>query len=153
VIETFIIGIPSFFIALEPNHKQFKGNFLVNVFKNVLPGAIIIIGNLLGVYIFASFFQFEAVENANQMISTVGILAATFAYWLVLVNVASPLNKLRTLIILFSFITSALSFIIFNDVFGLYPLDTSSVLLMLLLMETTYISFSIYRRSLIKFWP
>ncbi|HKL47995.1 MAG TPA: HAD-IC family P-type ATPase, partial [Candidatus Izemoplasmatales bacterium] len=153
VIETFIIGIPSFFIALEPNHKQFKGNFLVNVFKNVLPGSIIIIGNLLGVYIFASFFQFEAVENANQMISTVGILAATFAYWLVLVNVASPLNKLRTLIILFSFITSALSFIIFNDIFGLYPLDTSSVLLMLLLMETTYIAFSIYRRSLIKFWP
>lgn len=153
VIETFIIGIPSFFIALEPNQKQFKGNFLVNVFKNVLPGAIIIIANLLGVYIFASFFQFEAVENANQMISTVGILAATFAYWLVLVNVASPLNRHRTYIILFAFFTSALSFILFNDIFGLYPIDTSSVLLMLLLMETTYIAFSIYRRSLIKFWP
>ncbi|MGE4571496.1 MAG: HAD-IC family P-type ATPase [Candidatus Izemoplasmatales bacterium] len=153
VIETFIIGVPSFFIALESNNQQFKGNFLVNVFKNVLPGALIIIGNLLGVYIFASFFQFETNGNINQMISTVGIIAATFAYWLVLVNVTTPLNKLRTLVIALSFITSALSFIIFNDILGLYPLDTSSVLLMLLLMETTYISFSIYRRSLIKFWP
>lgn len=153
VIETFIIGIPSFFIALEPNNKQFKGNFLVNVFKNVLPGSLIIIANLLGVYIFASFFQFEADQNINRMISTVGIIAATFAYWLVLVNISTPLNKLRTIIILFSLITSALSFGIFHDMLGLYPLDTSSVLMMLLLMETTYISFSIYRRSLIKFWP
>ncbi len=153
VIETFIIGVPSFFIALEPNNKQFKGNFLVNVFKNVLPGALIIIGNLLGVYIFASFFQFETDGNINRMISTVGIIAATFAYWLVLVNVTTPLNKTRTLVIACSFITSALSFIIFSEMLGLYPLDTSSVLLMLLLMETTYIGFSIYRRSLIKFWP
>ena len=153
VIETFIIGVPSFFIALEPNNKQFKGNFLINVFKNVLPGALIIIGNLLGVYIFASFFQFETDGNINRMISTVGIIAATFAYWLVLVNVTTPLNKTRTLVIACSFITSALSFIIFSEMLGLYPLDTSSVLLMLLLMETTYIGFSIYRRSLIKFWP
>ncbi|QWB99313.1 HAD-IC family P-type ATPase [Mycoplasmatota bacterium] len=153
VIETFIIGIPSFIIALEPNNKQFKGHFLVNVFKNVLPGSLIIIANLLGVYIFASAFQFEVPENASQMISTVGILAATFAYWLVLVNVSSPLNKLRTLVIAFALITSTLSFVIFSDIFGLYPLDTSSFLLLLLLMETTYIAFSIYRRSLIKFWP
>lgn len=153
VIETFIIGIPSFFIALEPNNKQFKGNFLVNVLKNVFPGSLIIILNLLGVYIFANFFEFGAAENPNQMISTVGIIAATFAYWLVLVNVATPLNKLRTLIIVSSFILSALAFIIFNDMFGLYPLNTSSVLMMLLLMETTYIAFSIYRKSLIKFWP
>jgi len=153
VIETFIIGIPSFIIALEPNNRQFKGNFLLNVFKNVLPGSLIIIANLLGVYIFASAFQFEVPENANQMISTVGILAATFAYWLVLVNVSSPLNKIRTLVIGFALLTSALAFGIFSDIFGLYPLDTSSFLLLLLLMETTYIAFSIYRGSLIKFWP
>jgi cation-transporting ATPase E len=153
VIETFIIGIPSFIIALEPNNRQFKGNFLMNVFKNVLPGSLIIIANLLGVYIFASAFQFEVPENANQMISTVGILAATFAYWLVLVNVSSPLNKLRTFVIGFALITSALTFGIFSEVFGLYPIDTSSFLLLLLLMETTYIAFSIYRGSLIKFWP
>mgnify|MGYP000625105673 CR=1 FL=1 len=153
VIETFIIGIPSFFIALEPNHKQFKGHFLVNVFKNVLPGSLIIIGNLLGVYIFATAFKFVNVENTNQMISTVGIIAATFAYWLVLVNIATPLNKFRTMIIAFSFITSALAFGLFSDLFGLYPLNMSSILLLLLLMETTYIAFSIYRRSLIKFWP
>ncbi|MCF7923561.1 MAG: HAD-IC family P-type ATPase [Candidatus Izimaplasma sp.] len=149
VIETFIIGIPSFFIALQPNKAQFKGKFLKNVFKNVLPGSLIIIANLLGVYIFSSAF----IIVTEIEISTVGIIAATFAYWLVLVNVSSPLNKLRTLIIGFAFVTSAICFIIFGDFFKLTDLSTSSFLLLLLLMETTYITFSIYRGSLIKFWP
>ncbi|MFO7968783.1 MAG: HAD-IC family P-type ATPase [Candidatus Izemoplasmatales bacterium] len=149
VIETFIIGIPSFFIALEPNRRQFKGKFLKNVFKNVLPGSLIIIANLLGVYIFSSAF----IIVTEIEISTVGIIAATFAYWLVLVNVSTPLNKLRTSIIGFAFITSAICFIIFGDFFKLTDLSTSSFLLLLLLMETTYITFSIYRGSLIKFWP
>ncbi|MFW5794408.1 MAG: HAD-IC family P-type ATPase [Bacillota bacterium] len=149
VIETFIIGIPSFFIALEPNKRQFKGKFLKNVFKNVLPGSLIIIANLLGVYLFSSAF----IIVTEREISTVGIIAATFAYWLVLVNVATPLNKLRTAIIAFAFVTSAICFIIFGDFFKLTDLSTSSFLLLLLLMETTYITFSIYRGSLIKFWP
>ncbi|MDD4069538.1 MAG: HAD-IC family P-type ATPase, partial [Candidatus Izemoplasmatales bacterium] len=49
VIETFIIGVPSFFIALEPNNRMFSGVFIKNVLKNVLPGALIIIANLLAV--------------------------------------------------------------------------------------------------------
>lgn len=153
VIETFIIGVPSFMIALENSDQMFKGNFLVNVFKNVLPGALIIIANLLGVYIFAAAFQFEDVVNTNKIISTVGIIAATFAYWLVLVSISSPLNVYRTLIIAGSFVVSALTFFIFSDLMELYHLQMSSILLLLLLMETSYIAFSIYRRSLVKFWP
>lgn len=153
VIETFIIGVPSFLIALENTNQPFKGNFLVNVFKNVFPGALIIIANLLGVYIFAAAFQFEEVTNTNNIISTVGIIAATFAYWLVLVSISSPLNVYRTIIIVSSFIVSALTFFIFSDLMELYHLSMSSILLLLLLMETSYIAFSIYRRSLVKFWP
>jgi cation-transporting ATPase E len=153
VIETFIIGVPSFFIALENTNQPFKGNFLVNAFKNVFPGALIIIGNLLGVYIFAAAFQFEDAINTNYIISTVGIIAATFAYWLVLVSISSPLNNYRTIIIVSSFILSAVTFFVFSDLMELYHLNMSSILLLLLLMETTYIAFSIYRKSLVKFWP
>jgi len=118
-----------------------------------LPGSLIIIANLLGVYIFAAAFQFEDAANTNNIISTVGIIAATFAYWLVLVNISSPLNVYRTVIILSSFVLSALTFLIFSDLMELYHLNMSSILLLLLLMETTYIAFSIYKRSLVKFWP
>lgn len=149
IIETFIIGVPSFIIALEPNNRMFKGVFMKNVMKNVLPGALIIILNLLVVYSFASAFY----RLTDNEISTVGILAATFAYWLVLVQVATPLNVRRTILIVASALVSAVSFIVFNEFFKLAEFTIPSFLLLLLLMETTYIIFSIYRKSLLKFWP
>ncbi len=149
IIETFIIGVPSFVIALEPNNRMFKGVFMKNVMKNVLPGALIIILNLLVVYSFASAFY----RLTDNEISTVGILAATFAYWLVLVQVATPLNVRRTILIVASALVSAISFIVFNEFFKLAEFTIPSFLLLLLLMETTYIIFSIYRKSLLKFWP
>ncbi len=149
IIETFIIGVPSFIIALEPNNRMFKGVFIKNVMKNVLPGALIIILNLLVVYSFASAFY----RLTDNEISTVGILAATFAYWLVLVQVATPLNVRRTILIVASALVSAVSFIVFNEFFKLAEFTIPSFLLLLLLMETTYIIFSIYRKSLLKFWP
>ncbi len=148
VIETFIIGIPSFFIALEPNKKMFHGSFLKNVFKNVLPGSLIIIANLLLVYLFSGAFNIIS----NSEISTVGIMAATFAYWMVLVNVCTPFNTWRTIIVMTSGLISFAAFVFFSNALQLTTLSVPSFLLLLLLMETTYIVWSIYKKEIIKFW-
>jgi len=151
VIETFMIGVPSFFIALEPNNRRFNGNFLVNVMKSVLPGAFIIVANLLAVFWVSS--AFNIVYEAE--ISTVGIIAATFAYWLVLVNVATPLNWPKTILIFASAIVSIIAFTLpgLREIFKLVDLSTASFLLLLLLMETSYIIYSVFKKDLIKFWP
>lgn len=151
VIETFIIGVPSFIIALEPNTRRFHGSFLKNVMKNVLPGAFIIIINLMAVFWVSSAFNLLN----QQEISTVGIVAATFAYWMVLVNVSIPLNGRKTILIFASAIASIFAFTFpgLREFFKLVDLDTPSFLMLLLLMESTYILFSIYRKDLIKFWP
>ncbi|MFA6648165.1 MAG: HAD-IC family P-type ATPase [Candidatus Izemoplasmatales bacterium] len=151
VIETFIIGVPSFFIALEPNNRMFSGVFIKNVLKNVLPGALIIIANLLAVFWVSSAFNILT----EREISSVGIIAATFAYWLILVNVASPLNILKTILILVSALLSILAFTLpgLRTLFEIEQFTVPSFLLLLLLMETSYILFSIYKRELIRFWP
>lgn len=151
IIETFIIGVPSFIIALEPSNRRFEGVFINNVLKNVLPGALIIIANLLAVFWVSSAFNLLD----EREISTVGIIAATFAYWLVLVNVSSPLNLLKTAVILLSALASIIAFTLpgLRELFRLVEFTVPSFLLLLLLMETTYIMFSIYRKELIKFWP
>ncbi len=43
LISTVVIGVPSFILALEPNHELVRGNFLANVLSRSLPasGAII----------------------------------------------------------------------------------------------------------------
>jgi len=108
--------------------------------KNVIPGALFIMANLIGVYIFSGAFS----HLTNLEISTVGIIAATFAYWLILAQSYYPLNKLRASLVIFAFITAAICFTVFRDLFLITNLSLPAVLLMLLLMETTYISMSIY---------
>lgn len=149
VIETFIIGIPSFFIALEPNEARFEGKFLKNVFKNVIPGTILVVANLAGVYVFAS--QWPQITQGE--ISTVGIIAATFAYLLVLVNVSSPLNQRRSIIVISSAVISAFCFLVLGEqFFKLERMTIPSILLLLLLMQSTYLIMSVYKKNLIKFW-
>jgi cation-transporting ATPase E len=151
IIETFIIGVPSFIIALQPNDKRFTGVFIWNVLKNVLPGALIIIANLLAVFWVSSAFN---LLNEKE-ISTVGIIAATFAYWLVLVNISSPLDLRKTIMILASAVISIVAFTLpgLREFFKLVEFTVPSFLLLLLLMETSYIFYSINKKELIKFWP
>ena len=40
LISMFTIGVPAFFLALEPNKNRIKGHFLTNVFLKALPAAI-----------------------------------------------------------------------------------------------------------------
>ncbi len=147
VIETFIVGIPTFWLAIEPNNQMFTGKFFKNIIKNVVPGALFIIANLLGVYIFSGAFY----GLTDGEISTIGIVAATFAYWLILVNASSPFNKLRATLVIFAFVSALFCFTMFSGVFKITLLSLPGFLYMLLLMETTYIGMSIYHgRFLLK---
>jgi cation-transporting P-type ATPase E len=148
VIETFIIGIPSFLLAIEPNDRPFHGRFMLNVAKTVVPGAIVIIANLLGVFLFARFWP----SITRGEISTIGIVAATFAYLLILVHVASPLNKRKGLIVSLAALVSLGIFAFFGSLVKLTALSVPSWLLLLLLIETTYVAASLYKKSFIKFW-
>ena len=58
LISMFTIGVPAFFLALEPNKNRIKGHFLTNVFLKALPaaitdalavGALVIFGRTFGV--------------------------------------------------------------------------------------------------------
>lgn len=55
LISSFTIGIPSFVLALEPNHDRIKGRFLENVVVRSIPGALcalccILAANIVGYY-------------------------------------------------------------------------------------------------------
>lgn len=140
VIETFIVGIPTLWLALEPNNRMFKGHFFSNIMKEVVPGALFIIANLLAVYLFSDAFY----GLVDAEISTIGIIAATFAYWLILVNASKPFNKLRIGFVIFAFVSAALCFTVFKDLFQITSLSLPAVLYMLLLMETTLIGMKLY---------
>lgn len=67
LLEMFVIGIPSFFLAFLPNDKPVEGKFLVNLFKNTLPGALTLIFNTIAIYVFCLLvdgtFEFEGITT------------------------------------------------------------------------------------------
>ena len=90
LISLFTIGIPAFFLALEPNKNIIKGHFLTNVFLKALPaaltdalavGALVVFGKTFGV--------------GEQDISTAATMLLAIVGFMILYKISAPMNKLR----------------------------------------------------------
>ena len=80
MLETFVIGIPSFFLAFLPNDKPIEGKFIYNLFKNALPGAVTLIVNVIAIYLFMYFTQGGVLTGSglDEMISSMISIVVTF---------------------------------------------------------------------------
>ena len=93
MIDLFAIGLPSFFLVLEPNNNEVDGNFLSNILKGALPGAITIL--IISMLIFNLSYSLSLDTISIQTI--IGI-AATHTCLMVLFKVSKPFNTLRRVI-------------------------------------------------------
>jgi cation-transporting ATPase E len=102
LIEFLIIAIPSFFLALENNPNKVSGNFIYNIFKSAIPGALVISINSIIIYVVSKYFGYGyldgvyyGAEYVKDATSTVIAITATFSSLVVLYRVCHPFNKLR----------------------------------------------------------
>lgn len=96
-IEFFVIGIPSFLLALKPNESLITGNFLKNTFRKTLPSGIAMYLSVACTYLFAGVMgltEVGGVYDANQ-ISTVAMLAMTFTGVVGLLVLLYPYDKIN----------------------------------------------------------
>ena len=130
-IDWFVIGIPSFFLALEFNNNRIKsGNFLLNIIKSALPGALAVIITSALIY----WLKTPLNITDERVISTLIVLSATTISLTVLYRVSKPLNiprRILFLAMLTLFLLSALFIPEFFKIapvwkFGYYSLPTLS---------------------------
>ncbi|MBR1704886.1 MAG: cation-translocating P-type ATPase [Clostridia bacterium] len=93
IISGLTIGIPGFFLALQPNATPIRGRFLPNVLFKAAPGGLTDVLLLLGVEFFAFVFRFENPELYS--VSPVVMLAVgvTFLYM-----ISRPMDRYRLVI-------------------------------------------------------
>ena len=134
IIDFFAVGIPAFFLAFESNNNMIKGNFLLNVLKNALPGAIVVVINCITIFCFRNSLNISA-----EAISTMSIIVAAFTCLMVLSRVCTPWNLMRR--ILFGTMFGIYLLCIFNSSISSFlemvSLDVPQVLLVLLLVVLT----------------
>ena len=90
LLSAVTIGVPSFFLALEPNHSLVKGKFLSNVFRAALPGGLTDLFVVLGVEIFFLTFGFSEAE-----LSTMSAILLIVIGIMVLYEVCKPFDWKR----------------------------------------------------------
>lgn len=148
MIDMLVIGIPSFFLALEPNSRQVTGKFLMNVLRNALPGALVVLINSMIVFGLAN-----ALSMGPSQVSTIIVITATFTCMMVLLKISRPFNVMRRILFITMFtlfILAALflpQFFEFNPLFGSYyttdgtfvsALELPQILLLIAIVQVSY---------------
>ncbi len=112
------IGIPSFILALEPNHELVKGRFLPNVMKKSIPAALTIVLNILVIVIANSICHLTMEQTSTLSVAMVGYTAFILLY-----KISKPLNPLRSMLIILMFISFLFGITCLTDLFSFSRFD------------------------------
>ncbi len=91
LLSWFTIGIPAFFLALEPNAERVEHGFLQRVLHRAVPTGVVIAGMSLAVFQLSQLDT--SIDSAHA--SSVAVLTAGAVGILYLTRVARPWNRLR----------------------------------------------------------
>lgn len=129
LISAITIGIPSFFLALEPNENLIKGNFLVNVIVRALPAALTDLFVILFVILFSQAFSIGA-----AITSTITALLVCFVGLFAVYKVCQPLNEMRIAVLGLVLVLFILAVSIIPSFFDISPLNFGGVLILIVFM-------------------
>ena len=95
LISMFTIGVPAFFLALEPNKNMIKGHFLTNA---LAVAALVIFGRTFDV--------------SSTDISTAATMLLAIVGFMILYKISAPMNKIR-----FSIVSGCIAGLLFCSIF------------------------------------
>lgn len=124
LISMFTIGIPAFFLAMEPNKNIIKGHFLTNVFLKALPAAItdaLAVGALV---VFGKVFGVNPTD-----ISTAATMLLAIVGFMILYKISAPMNLLRAAILGGCIVGLLFCSIFLNNLFAITGMTTKCVML------------------------
>lgn len=141
VISALTIGVPSFFLAMEPNYDRIQGHFLRGVLRRAFPGGLTNVFAVLVCQAFMAVFGLPA-----DTVSTVcaGILAVVGM--MVLFQVCKPFNRFRKLIWSAMLAGLVIVFFLLGELFELTTGDLPTMLMMLTLLLMTPTVFFAFQR-------
>lgn len=138
MLEFCVIGIPSFFLALQPNKNRIKGKFIYNLFKNAIPGALTLLINVMACYGFVYLTQ--GTLDDTVLISSMATIVLTFTGISMLNKLCQPFTVL-TGILFSAMLTVTLCLTLFAaEFFEIATVGlTNSLFLIILILISGYI--------------
>ena len=101
--EFTVIGLGSFFVALEPNKELLKGNFITNILKGAIPGAVMMLLSV-GIMELLKYFQLNHIVYTgvfnDEIYLTMCFLIFSILPLANLYRVCTPFSKYRLIVFL-----------------------------------------------------
>lgn len=124
LITSCTISIPSFVLALEPNHNRVKGKFMLKVVGKSLPAALTVVFNVVMIVLFRQQFSLD-----HDLTSTLIVIMTGTTGFIYLFRLCKPFNWFRG--ILFGVLLSLFTYVVMfqSDFFDLSQVTFNTILL------------------------
>lgn len=139
VFSCLCVGIPSFVLALEPNHELVRGHFLANCIVKSIPGATCAILGIVAISIIGNcFLGLDTME-----LETCSLVALCFLGVLLIVRISYPYTPLRIVLIAGVIISLIIAISFMKPIFDIAQIDTYMTIM---LVAICAINFVIYNK-------
>ena len=135
-LDAFLIGIPSFVLALQPNHNRVKGNFMKNVFMRAWPGSVMVLFNIFTLLFFRG-------NMSHDQFSTMAAILTALVGVMTVIRLSLPMNALRFALVIFIVTCLTVGIIFFGWFFRFAPLGCFELYLLLILSGITVILYNV----------
>ena len=132
LISMFNIGIPAFFLAMEPNTRKISGRFMLKVLLKAMPAALTDFFAIAALVVFGNIF---GVSQADVSVASTFLLA--IVGFMILAKICVPLNKYRNSVIIGCIIGIAFTARFFSDLFAITFVSRECIMLFVLFAIAT----------------
>lgn len=124
LISAFNIGIPAFFLAVEPNNKRIEGHFLKRVLIRSMPAALTDFFAIAAMVVFCHTF---GVSEEDISVASTFLLA--IVGFMILWQISSPMNKYHAIVIGGCIVGIVFTAVKFSSLFSISTVSTPCIML------------------------
>ena len=126
MMSVFTIGVPGFFLAMEPNHEIIRGNFIKKVLLRALPAGL------------TDIIVVELIVNIGHMVgiptnevSTVAAFCLVIVGFMIIYTISKPMNYYRIGVMIINLCGIAACYFIIRELLMLEPFNMRMNIMML----------------------
>ena len=116
-ISSLMVGIPTFFLALQPNYARIADRFMKQVMEIAAPAAVCVVGYILVVMALGTQFKLSFATTSTLSVLMTGLISLN-----ALLMVARPLNRFKIGLVVAMAALFAIIFLFFGPIFSLVNL-------------------------------
>ncbi|GEO70605.1 cation-translocating P-type ATPase [Levilactobacillus acidifarinae] len=116
-ISSLMVGIPTFFLALQPNYTRIADRFMKQVMEIAAPAAVCVVGYILVIMAIGTQFHLSFATTSTLSVLMTGLVSLN-----ALLMVARPLNRFKIALVFVMAALFAGIFLFFGNLFSLVNL-------------------------------